>query len=75
MSIKLTDTRLGLMSACNSIAALTGIPISGSLIIPGTWSNGFGPMIVFSGIMATLGAVSYIAARVMMVGWKIHIKR
>lgn len=63
------------MSACNAIAGLTGIPISGSLIIAGTWSNGFGPMILFSGIMASLGCASYVAARVIMVGWKIGVKR
>jgi len=63
------------MSTFNGIASLTGIPISGALILPGTWSNGFGPMILFSGVMAAIGAAFYLAARVKMVGWKLNIKR
>jgi hypothetical protein len=63
------------MSACNGIAALTGIPISGALLIPGKWSHGFGPMILFAGIVAMIGASFYTAARVMMVGWKLNVKR
>ena len=63
------------MSAFNGCASLTGIPISGALILPGTWSNGFGPMILFSGVMASIGASFYIAARVKMVGWKLNVKR
>jgi hypothetical protein len=63
------------MLAFNGIAALTGIPISGALLIPGKWSNGFGPMILFGGIVVTIGAVFYTAARVMMVGWKVNVKR
>jgi len=63
------------MSACNGIAALTGIPIAGALITPGKWSNGFGPTILFAGIMATLGCAFYLMARVHMVGWKVNVKR
>jgi hypothetical protein len=68
--------RFGLMLAFNAIAALTGIPISGALfMIPGKWSHGFGPMILFAGIVVTIGAAFYTAARVMMVGWKLNVKR
>jgi hypothetical protein len=64
-----------LVSAVSSIAALTGIPISGALIKPGEWSNGFGPMILFSGIAVAVGASFYLAARVKLVGWKWNVKR
>jgi len=67
--------RFGLLSGFNGIAALTGIPISGALLKPGTWSNGFGPMILFSGISVSIGAAFYTAARVKMVGWKLNVKR
>lgn len=63
------------MSAFCGIAALTGIPISGALSIPGTWANGFGPMILFSGICAGIGCCFYVAARVKLVGWSLNIKR
>ena len=63
------------MSGFNGIAALTGIPISGALLMPGKWANGFGPMILFSGVMASIGAAFYVAARVKMVGWKLNVKR
>jgi hypothetical protein len=62
------------MSALCGIASLTGIPISGALLIPGTWAHGFGPMILFSGIMASIGAVLYGIARVKLVGWKLNVK-
>jgi MFS family permease len=69
------DLRFGLLSGFNGIAALTGIPISGALLKPGTWSNGFGPMILFSGISVAIGAGFYTAARIKMVGWKLNVKR
>lgn len=69
------DLRIGLMSGFSGIAALTGIPISGALLIPGTWANGFGPMILFSGICAAIGCALYLAARVKLVGWKLNVKR
>ena len=69
------NQRFGLLSAFNGIAALTGIPISGALLKPGTWANGFGPMILFSGISVGIGAVLYCAARIKMVGWKLNVKQ
>jgi MFS family permease len=73
--IKRLGGRFGLMSGFNGIASLTGIPIAGALQIQGTWSNGFGPMILFSGLCCVIGAFLYGAARVKMVGWKLNVKR
>ena len=64
-----------MVSAIASIAALTGIPISGALIQNGKWSNGFGPMILFPGIVSLIGAAFYGAARIKLVGWKLKVKR
>jgi hypothetical protein len=64
-----------MMATCNAVAALTGIPIAGALIVPGKWSGGFGPAILFSGLMCALGCGFYVAARVHMVGWKVSAKR
>jgi len=66
--------RIGIVTGFCGIAGLTGIPISGALLIPGTWANGFGPMILFSGFCATIGCALYIAARVKLAGWKLNIK-
>jgi len=67
-------SRLGLISAVASVAGLTGIPISGALKIDGTWANGFGPLILFSGMTCAISGVMYGAARVLLVGWKLNAK-
>jgi len=67
--------RIGIVTGFCGIAGLTGIPISGALLIPGTWAHGFGPMILFSGIMVSIGAILYGIARVKLVGWKLRVKR
>jgi hypothetical protein len=51
--------RLGLTSAVASVAGLTGIPISGALKIDGMWANGFGPLILFSGMTCAISGVIY----------------
>ena len=73
--VSTANNRFGLLSGFNGIAALTGIPISGALFKPGAWANGFGPMILFSGMSISVGAAFYAAARVKMVGWKLNVKR
>jgi hypothetical protein len=67
-------SRLGFVLGVSSIAGLTGIPISGALQIEGSFANGFGPMILFSGTALVISAFSYAAARVLTAGWKINLK-
>jgi MFS family permease len=65
--------RFGLMAGILGIAALTGIPISGALEIEGTWSHGFGPMILFAGASSVIGGILFAVARIKMVGWKLNV--
>jgi hypothetical protein len=60
--------------AVGSVAGLTGIPIAGSLQVPGTWANGFGPMILFSGVPLAISTTMFGLGRILMVGWKLNVK-
>ncbi|KAK7205747.1 putative monocarboxylate permease [Myxozyma melibiosi] len=65
-------TRIGLSFGFTSIAALTGIPIAGAIIGDGSRDSQWRGMMIFAGVLLSVGAVIHWLGRVYNVGWKLN---
>lgn len=71
--IRKIGVRQGTLFAIISIAALTGSPIGGALVVENA-SNPFWKLQIFCGIMMIGGSVFFTIARVKLAGWSLMKK-